>query len=39
MKTKERQFHVLLSTSENVVVNIGTAQIHSSVCKELLELK
>ena len=36
MKGKEDKCHVILSSQDNVHVNIGTAQIENSKCQKLL---
>ena len=36
MKGNEDKCYVLLSSQDNVLVNIGTAQIEYSKCQELL---
>ena len=39
MKDNENKCHVLLSTNETVQVDIGTAHINDSKCKNLLGVK
>ena len=39
MKVNEGKCHVLISTKENVCVNIGTTQIANSACEKLLGIK
>ena len=39
MKGNEDKCHVLISTKENVCVNIGTTQITNSACEKLLGIK
>ena len=39
MKGNEDKCHVLVSTKENVCVNIGTTQITNSACEKLLGVK
>ena len=39
MKGNEGKCHVLISTKENVCVNIGTTQITNSACEKLLGIK
>ena len=36
MKGKEDKYHAILSSQDNVHVNIGTAQIENSICQKLL---
>ena len=36
MKGSEDKYHVILSSQDNVHVNIGTAQIENSKCQKLL---
>ena len=39
MKGNEDKCHVLISTKENVCVNIGTTQTTNSACEKLLGIK
>ena len=39
MKGNEDKCHVLISTKENVCVNIGITQITNSACEKLLGIK
>ena len=38
MKGNEDKCHVILSSQDNVHVNIGTAQIENSKCQKLLDI-
>ena len=39
MKANEEKYHVLSSTNENALANVGAAQMQNSSCKWILQIK